>query len=87
MGHRSDVQIIKPPNTLEKAKTGRGRVTPDVQAIKRAEVAITKIGEDFASWAQSDLDEMDQALGADREDPGRQDEFIMRIFRRAFVSG
>ncbi len=83
MGHRSDVQIIKPPNTLMKAKTGGGRVTPDVQAIKRAEVAIKKIGEDFASWAQSDLDEMDQALAAAREDPGRQEEYIMRIFRRA----
>ena len=53
MGNRPDVQIIKPPNTLMKAKTGRGRVKPDAQAIDRAEVAIKKIGEDFAGWARS----------------------------------
>ena len=83
MGNRPDVQIIKPPNTLMKAKTGRGRVTPDAEAIKRAEVAIKKIGEDFASWARSDLDEMDQALAAARNDPEQQEEYIMQIFRRA----
>ncbi len=68
---------------LRKAKTGSGRVEPDGQAIQRAEVAIKKIGEDFANWAQSDLDEMDQALDAARNDPEQQEEYIMRIFQRA----
>ena len=45
-----------------KVKTGRGQVKPDAQAIRRAEAAIKKIGEDFAIWAQTDLDEMDKAV-------------------------
>ncbi len=83
MSDRSDVQIIKPPNMLMKAKTGSGRVKPDGQAIQRAEAAIKKIGEDFPRWAQSDLDEMDKAVGAARTDPDRQEEYITQIFRRA----
>ncbi len=42
MSDRSDVQIIKSPNSLMKAKTGSGRVKPDGQAIQRAEAAIKK---------------------------------------------
>ncbi len=83
MSNRPDVQIIKPPNTLAKAKTGRGLVKPDTQAIQRAEAAIKKIGDDFSQWAQDDLDEMDKALAAARQNPGQQEEWIMQIFRRA----
>ncbi len=83
MSNRSDVQIIKPPNTLMKAKTGRGRVTPDTQAIERAEAAIKTIGDDFATWAQSDLDELDKALAAARKNPDQQEDYITEIFRRA----
>ena len=52
-----------------KAKTGRGRGTPDTQAIERAEAAIKTIGDDFATWAQSDLDELDKTLAAARTNP------------------
>ena len=83
MSDRSDVQIIKPPDTLTKAKTGSGRVKPDGKAIQRAEAAIKKIGEDFPKWAQDDLEEMDKALAAARTDPDQQEEYFMRIFRRA----
>ncbi len=83
MSKQSDVQIIKPLNTLMKAKTGRGRVAPDTQAIERAEAAIKTIGDDFAISAQSDLDELDKALAAARTNPDQQEDYITEIFRRA----
>ena len=83
MSDRPDVQIITPPNTLLKAKTGNGRVAPDSQAIERAEEAIKTIGDDFATWAQSDFDELDKALAAARANPDQQEEYITEIFRRA----
>ncbi len=83
MSNRPDVQIIKPPNTLMKVKTGSGRVKPDAEALKRAEAAVKKIGNDFPQWAQGDLDEMDKALAAARKDPDRQEDYIMQIFRRS----
>ena len=83
MSDRPDVQIIKPLNTLLKAKTGSGRVTPDLEAIERAEAAIKSIGDDFASWAQGDLDELDKALAAARTNPDQQEDYITEIFRRA----
>lgn len=81
MADRPDVQIIKPPNTLLKAKTGRGQVKPDPKAIRRAEAAIEKVGKDFPKWAQGDLDEMDKALAVARKNPEQQEDYIMRIFR------
>ncbi len=66
-----------------KAKTGRGRGTLDTQAIERAEAAIKTIGDDFATWAQSDLDELDKALAAARKNPDQQEDYITEIFRRA----
>ena len=83
MSNRSDVHIFKPPNTLIKAKTGSGRVTLDTQAIQRAEAALKTIGDDFANWAPSDLDELDKALAAARTNPDRQEDYITEIFRRA----
>jgi chemotaxis protein histidine kinase CheA len=83
MADRPDVQVIKPPNTLLKAKTGSGKVAPDMEAIERAEAAIQNIGDDFANWAQSDLDELDKALAAARRNPSQQEEYITEIFRRA----
>ena len=67
--NRPDVQIIKPPNTLTMARTGKNRFTPIMQAIKRSQAAIRTIGDDFANWEQSDLDELDKALAADRTNP------------------
>ena len=83
MSERSDVQIIKSPNNLLKAKFGNGKVKSDTQAIQRAESAIKKIGDNFPMWARSDLDEMDKALAAARKDPDRQEEHFMQIFRRS----
>ena len=83
MTNLPDVEIIKPLNTLMKAKTGRGQVTPDTQAVERAEAAINTIGDDFANWAQNDLDELDKALSAARANPDQQEDYIKEIFRRA----
>ena len=83
MSDRSDVQIIQPPNNLLKAKTGSGKVKLDTDAIQRAESAIEKIGQDFPNRAQTDLDEMEKALGAARQNPQQQEDYLMQIFRRA----
>ena len=83
MSDRSDVQIIKPPNNLLKAKTGSGKVKPDTEAITRAESAIKKIGESFPEWAQSDIDDMEKALDAARQNPDQQEDYLMQIFRRS----
>ena len=83
MSDRSDIQFIKPPNKLLKAKTGSGRIEPDTQTIQRAEGTIKKFGRDFPMWAKGDLDEMDQALAAARKYPDQQEDYIMQIFRRS----
>ena len=83
MSGRSDVQFIKPPSNLRKAKIGSGRAKPDTQAIQRAEAMIKKSGRDFHMWAQGDLDEIDQALAAARKYPDQQEECIKQIFRRS----
>ncbi len=83
MSNPSDVQITTSPNTLMKAKTGSGRIKPDMKAIERADAAIRTIGTDFANWAQSDLDELDRALAAARTTPDQQEHYITEIFRRA----
>ena len=83
MSNRPDVKFIAPPNTLMKAKIGLGQVKPDTQAIQRGEAAIRKIGDDFPQWAQDDLDEMDKALAAARQNPDQQEDYIMQIFERS----
>ena len=83
MSGRSDVQFIKPPNNMMKAKIGDGRVKLDSEAIQRAEARIKKSGRNFPMWAQGDLDGIDQALAAARKYPDQQEECIMQIFRRS----
>ena len=83
MSNRSDVEIINLPPNLLKAKLGSGKVKTDTHAIERAEAAIQKIGEDFPKWAQSDLDDMEKALAAARQNPEQQEDYIMQIFRRS----
>ena len=85
MSDRSDVEIIKPPNNLLKAKLCSGKVKPDTEAIQRAETAIKKIGEDFPKWAQSDLDDMEKALAAARQNPDQLEDYIMQICRRSMA--
>ncbi len=66
-----------------KAKIGNGRVKLDTKAIERADAAIKTIGNDFATWAQSDFDELDKALAAARKNPDQQEDYITEIVRRA----
>ncbi len=83
MSNRPTVQIIKPPNTLMKAKISSGRATLGTDAIERAEAAIKTIGDDFPNWAQRDLDELDKALATARTNPNQQEDLITEIFRGA----
>ncbi len=81
---RVDEQAMQQENKPRmKVKTGRGQVEPDAQAVQCAEAAIEKIGDDYANWAQTDLDEMDKAVAAARKNPDQQEDYVMELCRRA----
>ena len=73
------VQIIRPPNTLAKAKTGSGKGVIDHEAIARAEAAIEQVGKSFPDWASADL----AALEAVKSESSQHDVQIREIYRRA----
>lgn len=77
------VQIIRPPNTLAKAKTGSGKGVIDHEAIARAEAAIEQVGKSFQDWASADLAAMEAALEAVKSEPSQHDVQIREIYRRA----
>jgi chemotaxis protein histidine kinase CheA len=83
MADQSDVQFIRPPMNLSKAKVGTGPVELDLEAIARAEAAIESAGENFRDWAVEDLTAMEKALADVRSDHGAQEACIKEIFRRA----
>ena len=80
---KDDVQIIKPPMNLKKAKVGKGPASFDYRAIERAEQAIDKFGDDINKWGLDDITEIDKALAKARREPDKQEEHIAHIFRRA----
>jgi chemotaxis protein histidine kinase CheA len=57
----ADVEFIQPPNTLRKAKIGNGPGKLDKTLIANAEKTIEAFGEDFSSWIQDDIDDMEAA--------------------------
>lgn len=80
----SDVQFIKVPNTLRKAKIGNGPAKLDKKLLAGAEQAITNMQGDFSNWVQDDLKAMDAAVAilksvdADRK-KARNDLYRMAI--------
>ena len=83
MTDQRDVQIIKPPNTLLKAKVEDGTGISDVEAIKRAEEAIVDFGMQFSTWAVQDIEECETALKGAQQDPEQQKLHLARIFKTA----
>lgn len=58
----SDSQIIKPPNTLSKAKVGTGPGKLDPVLLERAEQAVQEMASDYTKWAHEDLANLEAAL-------------------------
>ncbi len=57
----ADVEFIKTPNTLRKAKIGNGPGKLDKTLIAKAEEAIEAFGEGFSDWIQDDVSAMEAA--------------------------
>ena len=55
-------ETITPPNPLEKAKTGDGPVKIDPNILRQAEQAVEELQDDYAGWAQKDIDGLSEAL-------------------------
>lgn len=79
----SDVQIIKPPHGLRKAKVGNGPAKLDPDVLRKAEAAVVELEKDFAGWAAEDLDGLDAALARLREHGGRSTGDLAELFRLA----
>ena len=58
----SDVQFIKAPNNLRKAKIGEGKGKLDPAVLQRAEKVVERIQSDYTEWADEDLAALEVAL-------------------------
>ena len=67
----SDVQFIKAPNNLRKAKQGTGKAKLDPAVLQRAEEVVKKIQSEYTEWAEDDLGALEAAL--DRLQAGTDD--------------
>ena len=76
-------ETITPPNPLEKAKTGDGPVKIDPNILRQAEQAVEELQDDYAGWAQKDIDELREALLSAQNDPEALDQAISEIYKRA----
>ena len=58
----ADHEVIVPPNKLAKAVQVTGRdLSPDIDAIARAENALAKLSNEFAGWMQTECDRLEAA--------------------------
>ena len=73
----SEVQIIKAPNNLRKAKMGDGKGKLDPAVLERAEKVVVKIQSDYTEWADEDL----AALENIQSGSGDQETAIKDLFR------
>ena len=67
----SDVQFIKVPNNLRKAKQGIGKAKLDPAVLQRAEKVVERIQSEYTEWADDDLGALEAAL--DRLQAGTDD--------------
>ena len=67
----SDVQFIKAPNNLRKAKQGTGKAKLDPAVLQRAEEVVERIQSEYTEWADDDLGALEAAL--DRLQAGSDD--------------
>lgn len=79
----SDVQFIKVPNTLRKAKIGSGPAKLDKKLLAGAEQAVTDMQGDFSIWVQDDLKAMDAAAETLRSGEGDREKARKDLYRMA----
>lgn len=76
-----DVQVIRPPNSLRKAKVGNGPAKLDPDLLRKAEAAVAELEEDFTRWVAVDMDALDAAVAALRRAGGKSQGHMAEIFR------
>ena len=77
----SDVQIIKPPNSLRKAKIGTGKGKLDPEVLQRAEQMVAKIQSNYTEWADEDLSALEAMLDDLQAGKGDQDAVVKQLYR------
>ena len=80
---QSIAETITPPNPLDKAKNGNGPVKIDPNILRQAEQAVEELQDDYASWAQKDIDGLREAVLSAQQDPKALDQAIPEIYKRA----
>lgn len=74
-------QFIRPPNTL-KAKVGNGFGGISADAVAKAEEALASMASQFGQWLQDEIDKLDAAQAAIR-DQGRTAQTLENLYFRA----
>jgi chemotaxis protein histidine kinase CheA len=77
----SDVQIIKAPNNLRKAKQGSGKGKLDPAVLERAEKVVEKIQSDYTEWADEDLGALEATLAKLQEGKEDRETVVKDLYR------
>ncbi len=80
----SDVEIIKAPNSLSKAKTGSGPAKLDTELLERAEKAVHKMEASYNEWVKDDLDEIEATLKELAAADGKDMDIVKKLYRVVF---
>jgi len=77
----SDVQIIKPPNNLRKAKEGSGKAKLDPDVLQRAEKVVENIQKNYTEWADEDLGALEATLARLQADGDDREKIVRDLYR------
>jgi chemotaxis protein histidine kinase CheA len=77
----SDVQFIKAPNNLRKAKQGTGKAKLDPAILQRAEKVVERIQSEYTEWADEDLGALEAALNRLQAGKDEQEEIVKDLYR------
>lgn len=80
----SDVEIIKAPNSLSKAKVGSGPAKLDTDLLERAEKAVQKMEVSYKEWVKDDLDEIEATLTELVAADGKDMDVVRKLYRVVF---
>ena len=72
-------KIIKPPDTLRKAKVGDGPVKFDTKAIAEAEAAVAAMVSNYSVWLLEDLELLENTLEELRAKPANSKKLLKKI--------
>jgi chemotaxis protein histidine kinase CheA len=79
-----EVQFIRAPNTLRKAKSGKGPGKLDPQLLARAEKAVVEMEQEYARWAGEDINLMESIIENIKQSRGKDQGLIRDLYRHAF---